>query len=199
MSRAGGLGRITFFCLKFAVFSAVLLYLWWWKVQPLYVGLIGRIAGAILHNLTNVPVEAIKVEVDPSGVLSTETTLVFIVEGRRKLIDVAYLVANIPPFFALVLATPGLAFKRMRNALLIGLAVLATGHILYLVLMLRFSGQAQESPEIPTAIGLFLLTLPFLLWIALAYWDKVMLLFEEPAEADAEQADSVPPSDATGD
>ena len=182
MSGTGGVGRIAFFCLKFAVFSAVLLYLWWWKVQPQYVGLIGRIAGWILYNIANVPIEAMKVEIDPAGVLSTKTALVFIAEGQRYPIDVAYLVANIPPYFALVLATPGLAFRRVLKVLLIGLAILATGHILFLVLVFVFSGQVQESPEIPTAIGLFLMTLPFMLWIALAYWDKVVLLFEETTD-----------------
>ena len=199
MSGAAGLGRIAFFCLKFAVFSALLLFLWWWKLQPHYVGLIGRIAGAILHNLSSVPIDGMNVEVDPSGVLSTKTTLVFLASGRRYPIDVAYLVANIPPYFALVLATPGLAFKRMWRVLAIGLAILATGHVLFLVLMFMFSGQAQESPEVPTAIGLFLLTLPFLLWIALAYWDKVALLFDEAGGAPSQQPDAAPPSDAGGD
>ncbi len=199
MSGAGGVGRIALFGLKFAILSACLLYLWWWKVQPQYVGLIGRIAGWILHNFSSVPIVGMKVEVDPSGVLSTETSLVFLAEGRRYPIDVAYLVANIPPYIALVLATPGLAFKRIWRALLIGLAILATGHILFLVLMFMFSGQAQESPEIPTALGLFLLTMPFVLWIALAYWDKVKLLFDEPEEPGTEQPDAAQPSDASGD
>ena len=199
MSTAGGVGRIAFFCLKFTVFSAVLLYLWWWKVQPQYVGLVGRIAGAILHYIAGEPIEAMKVEIDPAGVLSTKTALVFIAEGRRYPIDVSYLVANIPPYFALVLATPGLAFKRLFKVLLIGLAILATGHISFLVLVFVFSGQIQEAPEIPTAIGLFLMTMPFMLWIALAYWDKVILLFDEASGAPPEPPDAPTPSNPSGD
>ena len=199
MRGAGGLGRIAFFCLKFAVFSAVLLYLWWWKVQPQYVGLIGRITGAILRYIMSVPIDAMKIEIDPAGVMSTKTILVWVVEGRRYPIDVSYLVANIPPYFALVLATPGLAIRRLLKVLLIGLAILATGHILFLVLVWVFSGQIQKSPEIPTAIGLFLMTMPFVLWIALAYWDKVVLLFEEPEGSPPEQPDAPTPSNANGD
>ena len=74
--------------------------------------------------------------------------------------------------------------------MLIGLGILSTGHVLFLVLMFMFSGQAQESPEIPTALGLFLMTMPFVLWIALAYWDKVKLLFEEPQGSSTQDEDN---------
>lgn len=176
---ATGVRRIAFFCLKFTVFLSVLLFLWWWKVQPQYVGLIGRITSAILRYIASVPIEAMIIEIDPAGVMSTKTILVWVIEGRQYPFDVSYLVANIPPYFALVLATPGLAIKRLLKVLLIGLAILAAGHILFLVLAFVFSAQIQKSPELPTAIGLFLMTMPFVLWIALAYWDKVKLLLEE--------------------
>ena len=187
MSRASSIGGIAFFCLKFIVFSAVFLFLWWWKVQPTYVGLIGRLTGAILQYIAQNPIEATLVEVDSSGVLSTKTSLEFVVKGQSYPIDAAFLVVNIPPYIALVLATPGLGLKRLVNILLSGLGILALGHILFLTLVFEFSAKIQESPEIPTAAGLFLMTLPFMLWIVLAYWDRLMQLFEEPAEAGAER------------
>ncbi len=182
MSRASGIGRIAFFCLKFLVLSAALLFLWWWKVQPHYVTLIGHITRAILEHIAREPIDGMLVQVNTAGVLSSETSLVWIIGERERSSSVAFLVANIPPYIALVLATPGLALKRIAKILLYGLGILATGHILFLTLAFVFSRQIQESPEVPNAIGLFLMTLPFMLWIVFAYWDKLTLLFEEPEE-----------------
>lgn len=192
-SRVGG---IALFCAKFSVLSAVFLFLWWWKVQPLYVGFVGQISSAILRFIARIPIEAMRVEVDPAGVLSTETILVYVLDRRSYPIEIAYLVANIPPYFALVLATGGLGIKRTLTVLGIGLAVLIAGHATFLVLVFVFSRQIQEAPEVPTAIGLFLLTLPFILWIVLAYWDRLGTLFEEAEEDDGEQKD--PPSETAG-
>lgn len=184
MSRASGIGGVAFFCLKFLLFSCALLFLWWWKVQPYYVTLIGHITGAILEHIARVPIEGMLVQVNAAGVLSSETDLVWIIDQQHYPINAGFLVVNIPPYIALVLATPGLALKRIPKILLYGLGILATGHILFLSLVFVFSRQIQESPEVPTAIGLFLMTLPFMLWIVFAYWDKLTLLFEEPEEAD---------------
>ncbi|MCH8204230.1 MAG: hypothetical protein IID09_03655 [Candidatus Hydrogenedentes bacterium] len=194
MTGSPGMRRISLFCLKFIGFLAVFLFLWWWKVQPAYAGLIGSIAGTILKITTSIPIDATQVEVDPAGVLSTKTALVFIVQQGRYPFDIASLIANIPPFWALVLATPGLAVKRLIKVLLIGTGILGAGHVLFLVLVFVFARQVQETPEVPTAIGLFLMTLPFMLWIVLAYWDKLVLLFEEPGESPA-QEEKAPPSE----
>jgi len=186
MSRASGIGGIAFFCLKFLVLSAALLFLWWWKVQPHYVTLIGHITRAVLEHIAREPIDGMLVQVNTAGVLSSETSLVWIIEQRQYPINAAPIVVNIPPYFALVLATAGLGLKRIVKILLYGLSILATGHILFLTLFFVFSRQIQESPEVPTAIGLFLMTLPFMLWIVFAYWDKLTLLFEESEETPAE-------------
>jgi hypothetical protein len=38
---------------------------------------------------------------------------------------------------------------------------------------MRFQTQLMKASEVPTAVVQFFLTLPFLLWIAFAYWDKI--------------------------
>lgn len=173
MTRAARFGGIAFFVLKFIVFSAVLLFLWWWKLQPQYVNVIGRTAAGVLMTIARMPIEGIAVEVDPSGVLTTKIALAFFYQERRFPIEIGYLVANVPPYIALVLATSGLGLSRTLRIIAIGCGILAAGHVLFLVFVFSFARQIQDSPEIPTAIGLFIMTLPFLLWTVLAYWDKV--------------------------
>jgi len=164
---------IAAFVAKFLLIVSALLFLWWWKLQPAYVALVGQTAGIVLRFAAGVRLEGMLVEVDPSGVLSTETILIYLVEGARYPIDIAYLVANIPPYCALVLATPGLGLRRSLRVLGIGTAILAATHVFFLVFAFLIADRVQDAPEIPTAIGLFLMTLPFLLWIVLAYRDKI--------------------------
>lgn len=175
----GPAGRIVAFCAKFIVFSALLLALWWWQLQFFYVELVGQIAGGILRFIARIPIEAMRVEVDPDGVMRSQITLVYVSEGRPMPMNAAYLVANIPPFLALVFSTPGLTMKRRAKVTAIGLSILFTTHITFLVLSFAFGRQVATAPEIPTAIGLFIMTLPFILWIMLAYWERLMLIFEE--------------------
>ncbi len=186
MSGKSGIGQVAFFCVKFLAFSSVLLFLWWWMMQPVYARLIGWISGTLLSAFAGIPVDSTHVEVDPKGVLSTKIDLVFMVGQDVYPIAVGSIIANIPPYLALVLATPGLGVRRLLKVLAIGLGILGAGHVIFLVLMFTFMEKLQEAPEVPTAIGLFLMTLPFMLWIVLAYWDKVMALFEEPDETAAQ-------------
>lgn len=186
MSGKSGIGQVAFFCGKFLALSAVFLFLWWWMVQPAYARFVGWISGGFLSAFAGIPVDSTHVEIDPKGVLSTKIDLVFMVGQDVYPIAVGSIIANIPPYLALVLATPGLGLKRLLKVLAIGLGVLGLGHVLFLVFVFVFSGRIQEAPEVPTAIGLFLMTLPFMLWIALAYWDKVMALFDEPDETAAQ-------------
>ena len=57
-----------------------------------------------------------------------------------------------------------------------------------LAVMFIFARQVQAAPEVPTAFGMFIMTLPFLLWIVFAYWDKVVELFDSPEKPDVESA-----------
>ena len=190
------LAGIAIFALKFILIVTALLFLWWWKVQPLYAGFVGQVAGAILRFAANIPLDAMEVEVDESGVLSTKTVLVYLSRGKRYPIDIAYLVANIPPYCALILATSGLGLWRTLKVLATGLGILAASHVLFLVFAFVFAGRIEGSSEIPTAVGLFLMTLPFVLWIVFAYWDKLATLLAEPESASG--GDEKAPPESTG-
>lgn len=185
--RAQGAG-IVLFCLKFGLFSALLLPLWWWLLQPIYVNVLGQVAGIFLRSVVQLPLEAVRVVVNEAGVLQSDTTLVYVRDSGEFPINVAYLVANVPPFVALVLATAGLGFARALKVLATGVGVLFVGQTIFIVIAFAYSERVERSPEIPTAFGLFLMTLPFLLWIVLAYWDRLGEFFE-----DAEPEKETPP------
>ena len=44
--------------------------------------------------------------------------------------------------------------------------------------------------EVPTALVQFFLTLPFMLWIVFAYWEKLMTLFQDKASGTEKQLPS---------
>ena len=177
MKRAHPFAGVVWFFAKFAVIVAVLL-MGWWTIQPWYVGGIGKAAGVLIVYVGGESLDGSAVEVDESGVLNTRTSLVYLQSDRRYPINVSFLIANLPTYIALVLATTGLGWKRRARALAIGGGVLVAGHVIFLAVMFTFARQVQSAPEVPTAFGMFLMTLPFLLWIVLAYWEKVVELFE---------------------
>lgn len=187
MTSARRAGGVAWFLLKFAVIAAALLVLWW-VIQPQYVRAIGQFAAAGIVYLGGVSIDRVLIEVDDSGVLNTRTSLVYVHEERRYPISVSFLIANLPAYLALVLATTGLAWKRRLRALLLGSAILFLGHVVFLAVMFIFARQVQAAPEVPTAFGMFIMTLPFLLWIVFAYWDKVVELFESQKRSNAEDA-----------
>jgi hypothetical protein len=165
-------GAVALFLFKFAVFSTALLGLWWWALQPWYVELAGQTAGLVIRYLANFPITAMKVTVDPSGVLTSKTLLAYTHDGHEVTIHVAFLVANLPAYAALVLATAALGWRRRLRALGLGSAILFVGHVAFLTVMFIFAREAKSAPELPTAFGLFVMTLPFPLWIVLAFWDR---------------------------
>ncbi|MCC6145743.1 MAG: hypothetical protein IT368_18200 [Candidatus Hydrogenedentes bacterium] len=165
---------ILLFCLKFIVFVSVLVFCWWKWLLPHYGWVLMQLSGGILVNVFGEPIVSGKIV--PRGLLNTETILDFVMNigGRNadRGFPITLLVTNVPPFVALVLATSGLTLWRRTWMLLIGLLVLMVGHILYIVLALHFMQSVIANPQIPTAIAQFFLTLPFLLWIVLA-WDRI--------------------------
>jgi hypothetical protein len=172
MKRAApGRGAVPLFLLKFSLFASALLGLWW-VVQPLYVELAGQAAGLAIRYVAGLALTGMKVTVDASGVLNTKTSLVYLYEGRPIEIKVAFLIANLPAYFALILATGGLTWRRRLRALGLGAAILFAGHVAFLAIMFTFSREVRGAPEVPTAFGLFVMTLPFPLWIVFAYWDR---------------------------
>jgi hypothetical protein len=171
MNKRRGRGPL-WFCVKFLVFVSVLVTLWWWFVLPAYGWLLMQLTGGVLKFVVGLPIEAGRI--DAKGVFNTGTDLVFCVDGRDRVLHIALLATNVPPYLALVLATAGLAFGRRLRVLLYGCAILCAGHAIFIVTVMRFQAQLMRASEIPTAVTQFFLTLPFLLWIAFAYWDKIM-------------------------
>ncbi|HDP35853.1 MAG TPA: hypothetical protein ENN29_12185 [Candidatus Hydrogenedentes bacterium] len=106
---------------------------------------------------------------------------------------IALLVTNLPPYVALVLATAGLAWKKRARILVYGCAILIFFHVLFIILALRFQDAMLQVSEIPTAVTQFFLTLPFMLWIVFAYWERIISMGqdkparqEEPQSAESE-------------
>lgn len=157
------------FGLKFCLAMLILAPLWW-LCLPAYGWLLVQACGSLLKGLFGMPVLAGRVDV--RGILNTESLLVFYVGDRERLMQFALLVTNLPPFIALVLATPALHWPRRLKITLAGTAILVAIHGLYVVVALRFSTLLAANGEVSTAISQFFLTLPFVLWIALAYWGR---------------------------
>lgn len=182
-------GAVAFFLLKFLVLSAGLLALWWWLLQPPYVWLAGQTAGVLIRYVMGVSLDGMRVAVSERGVLSTMTSLEYLHGGETAKINVAFLVANLPAYFALVLATGGIGWMRRAKALLYGGGILFAGHVVFLVVMFTFAQRIQEAPEVPTAFGIFVMTLPFLLWIVFAYWERALGWFDGAAAPEPIQKD----------
>ena len=187
---------VVLFCLRFLLYVAVLMVLWW-LLLPQYGALLAHIAGAVLRHGFRVPLELGAVR--PEGILNTQSLLVFTVGGRESVLPIAMLVTNVPPYLALVLATLGIGWRRRLGILALGCAILALGHTAFLVYAFRFqlaARAAQESApafgEFPMAIAQVFLTLPFLLWLVLAYWDRIL----PPAEGTPPSAEA--PQDSSG-
>ncbi len=159
------------FCLRFLVFVVVLEILWLLAL-PYYGQMLLQAAGIPLRYLFGVPIEAGRIEAQE--ILNTGTKLIYTVTGIERTMPLAKLAANIPPYIALVLATAGLAGKRRMRILLYGCAILCGFHALFIIIVLRFQEALLHVSEVPTAIIIFFLTLPFMLWIVFAYWDRIL-------------------------
>lgn len=183
MTEARSRGAVALFLLKFAVFAAALLGVWWWVLQPPYVWTAGQVAAVLIRYVMGVDLEGMRVEVDNRGVLNTMTSLVYLHGGDKAQINVAFLVANLPAYVALVLATAGITWMHRLRAIAYGSAILFVGHVVFLVIMFTFARKVQAAPEVPTAFGIFVMTLPFLLWIVFAYWEHASAWFEGTAES----------------
>lgn len=169
---------VTLFLLKFVIIVAGLLLVWWWIVQPPYVWVAGQTAGILIRYVMGASLDGMRVAISEKGVLSTMTSLEYIYGDDTARINVAFLVANLPTYFALVLATSGIGWARRAKALAYGGSILFAGHVVFLVVMFTFAQKVQAAPEVPTAFGIFVMTLPFLLWIVFAYWEQALGWFE---------------------
>ena len=170
MSTTEKRGSLFFLCVKFVVFLVPLVW-GWWSLLPYYAEGLMQVSGRILVSVFDFPIDSGHIVV--GGLLNTETQLSLVSQGRGLKQPIAVLVTNVAPYWALVLATSGITWLRRIWILLFGSAILIAGHILFIVLAVRLKDLLAINPEIPYAVSQFYLTLPFLLWIVLAYWDKI--------------------------
>lgn len=162
------LSDILLLALRFILLLPLCLY-FWWQLLPAYAWVIGQLAGGALVRAFDVPIESLRV--DPAGLFKTRTALIYLVEGRERHLEFGMLATNVAPFVALVLATPGLTWNRRGKALIIGCILLGVAHFVFILTAYNVS-----RAEVPVAFGQICITLPFPLWIALAYWDRIMIL-----------------------
>jgi hypothetical protein len=185
VAEASSLKRALLFILALLALVPVCLALWG-LVLPAYARAVGSVTGFMLGTLGH-PIQG--VQITPQGILNTQTRLAFLLEGREPTLDIGALLFNVPPFIALMAATPGLALRCRIRRLTLGLAILAVGHVLYVALVFINAPRIAAAPQVPTALGEAFLTLPFLLWIVLGYWDRIAALFAPP-----EKTVPVPPA-----
>ncbi len=167
MPRDNRIRRFLWFAVKVLLAIPVCLALWWWML-PVYAWFIGEIAAVFLRFPCGYAIDGVTVA--PSGILNTGTMLGFKLGDHNPSLPIAQLVSNIATYAALVIATSGITLKRRAAIGAIGFAILAAGHVTYLVLAFAFSNAMAQNPVLPTAIAQAFITLPFVLWIALAYW-----------------------------
>jgi hypothetical protein len=162
------------FLVRFFVIAVPCLLVWWRFLLPHYLWLVGQFAGKILNEIKTPLIESLSVDINPDSILNTETMLLFHLEGGGKFeIDYAPMVNSLPPFIVLVLATGGLGLFRKVAILLAGSVIMFLGQGIFLVGQYYFFDQIASKNEIPMAFGQFWLTAPFILWVLLAYWDRI--------------------------
>lgn len=153
--------------------SVMVCLLLWSYVLPYYVWLVGEVSGILLKYLGGVRVDA--VEIESRGVLHTSMTLTYAVRARRWSLEIGLLANTVPPYFALVIATAGLAWSRRVRLAATGLAVLAFTHVLFVFLFYTMKNHLEAAEPFLHAVGTFLLTMPLFLWIVLVYWQQVFV------------------------
>jgi hypothetical protein len=186
--RCSKLAGVAAFVLVFAEVVVPIGVLWWLAI-PYYGTALARLSGGVLATFFSEPITAAWIR--PEGTLNTASLLVFLFEGREIPFPIGLLVTNMIPYLALVVATPGLSVLRRHVILYTGAAILFLGHVLFIVLAFRFREFIGKHQDLPHAIAQFYLTIPFLLWIILAYWGKISRYFAEngPAGRKTDKAD----------
>jgi hypothetical protein len=167
-------------CLRFVVLAPICLVLWLLAL-PAYTWILGHATAAVLKYVFRTPIDS--VIITREGFLNTGTQLTYVIgEQMPTMNDVGHLVTNVAPFIALVLATSGLGWLRRLKILGIGIGIIFLSH--GATIILRF---VAGRTTLPTAIGFISITLPFLLWIVLAYWDSLLAYFGDGDEAEAHE------------
>ncbi|GMU92765.1 MAG: hypothetical protein AMXMBFR4_18230 [Candidatus Hydrogenedentota bacterium] len=171
------------FCAKLIALAPVCLVVWWLAL-PSYAWIVGRVSRLALTHAAGYPID--HVVVHPGGILNTNTTLGFALGDRTPSAPVANIMSNTAVFIALVLSTANLEWKRRAISLAAGAFILFATHVAYAVIWFTFAPAIERDPQIPMAIGQLFVTLPFVLWIATAYWRNAIRLFRKPGTYDAD-------------
>lgn len=174
------------FMAKFAAAAPVCFLLWWGGVPESYGGvmegyvwIVGQTAGGLLVGLFGAPITLL--EIVTEGVMNSRSSLSYsLANGHTVTLPIEPLVMNLPSYVALTLSTAGLGWKRLAAITAGGSAILFATHIVYVTMVFQFGAWLSEWPQLPE----ILITLPFLLWIVLAYWRHIRPFFsgqeEEP-------------------
>jgi len=163
---------VFFFCLKFIFFVIPLVAIWWWFGVPWYGEFLKQVTGGILK--FGFGMDIISGDIILAGMMNTDSVLRFVIGTHEPTMNITKLISNLPPYVALVLATPALAFWRRLRVIAYGVSILSLCHILFIVFALRFQEYQVHHSEIPMALAQFFITLPFLLWVVFAYWDRIL-------------------------
>lgn len=166
MANESHLRRVTLFALRLICVTPFVL-VFWWLSMPAYSWIVGHVAALVLRSGGYLIEDVV---ITAHGLLNTDTTLGFVVGGTTRTMPVSWVVTNVAVFVALVLVTQRLTWKGRLRAATIGFAVLAVTHVTHIVVFFAFSKAIARNPQVPTAIAQVFITLPFLLWIVLAYW-----------------------------
>lgn len=161
------LRRVMLFAARVIVIAPLVLALWW-LFMPVYAWLVGQSAALFLKAVEGYPI--LRVIIKASGFLNTDTSLGFDLGDRVPTTPVSWVVTNMSVYITLVLATRRLNWRQRARALGIGGAILAATHVTHLIVFFTFAKAIVRHPQIPTAVAQIFITLPFLLWIVLAYW-----------------------------
>ncbi len=160
------------FCIKFIVVVVPLVCIWW-ALIPVYGWVLVQISGSILKYIMGVPIVAGGIR--PSGFLNTASTIYFAIQGYEfeKVSPIALLITNLPPFISLILITKISWISRLKK-ILFGSTIIILGHILFIVIVLRYQEVLKEYSELPVAVIQFYLTMPFMLWIAMVFRERFL-------------------------
>ncbi|MBX7255277.1 MAG: hypothetical protein K1Y02_02855 [Candidatus Hydrogenedentes bacterium] len=162
--------RFIWFCVKLFVLAPVCLCLWW-QIMPAYALGLGHVTAFILRAIFGYPIQGVVVHAQ--GVMNVDTVMGYVVMGQPNTLPIAQLVSNIGTFCALMLATGRLGFRRLALGTAAGIAILAFTHAAYLVTFYSLAKTIARDQTYFVAFAQVLLTLPFILWIVLAFWDQM--------------------------
>jgi hypothetical protein len=178
------------FLLRFAIAAPLCFVFWFQFLLPLYAHAIGALALYVVYLTADSSIQGVLIVRD--GLFNSLTTIQFVTATERPTLPLAQVCTNVAPYLALVLASGGLKWKRRAAVAFIGVLILALIHLLHLVCAFVWRDTVAAHPQVPTVLGQFVITLPFLLWIILCHWNSIsgLVANAKSAEGTAGNSDS---------